>query len=122
MPVSCLENIIEIPDDKLSFSSSSQYLFSGEATQTKGNKTTRTDRRVSGNIHIQYGLLVGGFLVAQAVKNLLALQETQVRSLGWEDALEKEMAAHSSNLAWKILWTEEPDRLQSKSSKRVGHD
>ena len=60
--------------------------------------------------------------MAQAVKNLLALQETQVRSLGWEDALEKEMAAHSSNLAWKILWTEEPDRLQSKSSKRVGHD
>ena len=46
------------------------------------------------------------------VKNLPALQETQVRSLGWEDPLEKEMATHSSSLAWRIPWTEEPDRLQ----------
>ena len=47
-------------------------------------------------------------LVAQMVKNLPAMQETWVRSLGWEDALEKEMATHSSILAWRILWTEEP--------------
>ena len=52
-------------------------------------------------------------LVAQTVKCLSAMQETQVRSLGWEDPLEKEMAAHSSTLAWKIPWMEEPDRLQS---------
>ena len=56
------------------------------------------------------------------VKNLPAMQETQVRSLGWEDALEKGMATHSSILAWKIPWTEEPGRLQFMESQRVGHD
>ena len=56
------------------------------------------------------------------VKRLPALWETQVRFLGQEDPLEKEMAIHSSTLAWKILWTEEPDRLQSMGSQRVGHD
>ena len=56
------------------------------------------------------------------VKRLPAMQETQVRSLGWEDPLEKEMATHSSNLAWKIPWTEETGRLQSMGSQRVGHD
>ena len=62
------------------------------------------------------------FLVAQTVKRLPAMQETQVRFLGWEDPLEKEMAIYSSTLAWKIPWTEEPDRLQSMGSQRVGHD
>ena len=61
-------------------------------------------------------------LVAQSVKNLPAVQETWVRSLGWEDPLEKEMATHSSILAWKISWTEEPGGLQSLGSQRVGHD
>ena len=61
-------------------------------------------------------------LVAQSVKNLPAVQETWVRSLGWEDPLEKEMETHSSILAWKISWTEEPGGLQSMGSKRVGHD
>ena len=56
------------------------------------------------------------------VKNLHAMQEIWVRSLGWEDPLEKEMATHSSSLAWKIPWTEEPGRLQSMGSQRVGHD
>ena len=55
-------------------------------------------------------------------KNLPAMQETWVQSLGWEDPLEKEMAAHSSILAWKIPWTEEPGRLQSMGSQRVGHN
>ena len=58
--------------------------------------------------------------MAQMVKNLPATQETQVRSLGREDPLEKEMAAHSSTLAWKIPWMEEPGRLQSMGSQRVG--
>ena len=62
------------------------------------------------------------FLIAQSVKNLPAVQETWVRSLGWEDPLEKEMATHSSILAWEIPWIEEPDRLQSMGSQRVGHD
>ena len=64
----------------------------------------------------------GASLVAQLVKNLPAVQETRVRSLGWEDPLEKEMATHSSILAWKISWTEEPGGLQSMGSQRVGHD
>ena len=61
-------------------------------------------------------------LVAQTVKRLPAMWETQVRSLGQEDPLEKEMEIHSSTLAWKIPWTEEPDRLQSMESQRVGCD
>ena len=61
-------------------------------------------------------------LVAQTVKLLPAMRETRVRSLGWEDPLEKEMAPHSSALAWKIPWTEEPGRLQSMELQRVGHD
>ena len=56
------------------------------------------------------------------VKNLPAMQETWVRSLGWEDRLEKEMATHSSILAWRILWTEEPGRLQSMGLPKVGRD
>ena len=61
-------------------------------------------------------------LVAQTVKCLSTMQETGVQSLGWEDPLEKEMAIHSSTIAWKIPWTEEPGRLQSMGSQRVGHD
>ena len=61
-------------------------------------------------------------LVAQIVKNLPAVQETWVQSLGQEDPLKKEMANHSSILAWKILWTEEPGRVQSMGPQRVGHD
>ena len=60
--------------------------------------------------------------MAQRVKHLPALRETQVRTLGWEDPLEKEMPTHSSTLAWKIPWMEEPGRLQSTESQRVGHD
>ena len=56
------------------------------------------------------------------VKCLSTMQETRVRSLGREDPLEKEMAAHSSTIAWKIPWTEEPGRLQSMQSQRVGHN
>ena len=61
-------------------------------------------------------------LVAQTVKHLLTMQETRVQSLGQEDALEKEMTTHSRTLAWKIPWMEEPGRLQSTGSQRVGHD
>ena len=61
-------------------------------------------------------------LVAQRVKHLPAMLETRVRSLGQEDPLEKEMATHSSILAWRIPWTEEPGRLQPMGSQRVGQD
>ena len=64
----------------------------------------------------------GTSLVAQMVKHLPTMRETQVQSLGWEDILEKEMATHSSILAWKIPWKEEPGRLQSMGPQRVRHD
>ena len=57
--------------------------------------------------------------MAQMVKHLSAMQETQVQSLDWEDPLEKEMATHSSTLAWRIPWREEPGRLQSMWSQRT---
>ena len=61
-------------------------------------------------------------LVAQTVKRLSTMQETRVRALDWGDPLEKEMAIHSSTIAWKIPWTEEPGRLQSIGLQRVRHD
>ena len=61
-------------------------------------------------------------LVTQTVKRLPTIWETQVQSLGREDPLEKEMATHSSTLAWRIPWMEDPVRLQSMGSQRVGHD
>ena len=60
--------------------------------------------------------------MAQTVKNPPAMQENQVLSLGWEDPLEEGMATHSSVLAWRIPWTEEPSGLQSMGSKRVRHN
>ena len=60
--------------------------------------------------------------MAQTVKRLSTMLETRVRDLGWEDLLEKDMAVHSSIIAWKIPWTEEPARLQSMGSQRIGHD
>ena len=60
-------------------------------------------------------------LVAQTVKNLPAMQETQVQSLGWKDPLEEGMATHSRILAWEIPWSEEPGGLQSMGSQRVRH-
>ena len=64
----------------------------------------------------------GASLVAQTVKNLPAMQETQVQSLGQEDYQEKGMATHSSILAWRVLWTEMPGGLQSMGSERAGQD
>ena len=67
-------------------------------------------------------LIKHAFHVAQMVKNLPAIQETWVQSLGWEDSLEEGMATHSSILAWRIPGTEEPGGLPSMGSHRVGHD
>ena len=71
---------------------------------------------------IVHFISIGASLVAQMVKHLPTMWETQIRSLGREDPLEKEVTTHSSALAWKIPWTEEPGRLQSKGLQRVGHD
>ena len=60
--------------------------------------------------------------MAQTVENLPAMQQTQVQSLGMEDSMEKEIATHSSILAWIIPWTEDPDELQPIGSQRAGHD
>ena len=75
---------------------------------------------VRANAQLKWNLRTS--LVAQMVKCLPAMQETRVQSLSWEDPLEKEMANHSSTLAWKIPWTEEPGGLQSMGSQRVRHD
>ena len=71
---------------------------------------------------VQFFCVFWASLVAQRLKHLPGMWETQVQSLGWEDPLQKEMVTHSSILAWKIPWTEEPGRLQSMGSQRVGHD
>ena len=68
---------------------------------------------------VSYAVFYGASLVAQMVKNLPAIQETEVRSLNQEDLLEKEMAAHFNILAWRMPWTEELGRLHSKGSQRV---
>ena len=73
------------------------------------------------SLKVALALILWASLVAQRVKHLPAMWETQVQSPGWEDPLEKEMATHSSTLVWKIPWTEEPGRLQSMGSQRVGH-
>ena len=67
-------------------------------------------------------LIMGNSLVAQMVKHLPTMWETQIQSLGWEDPPEKAVAPHSSTLAWKIPWTEEPGKLQSMGPQRVGHN
>ena len=72
--------------------------------------------------HKELDTTIATSLVAQMVKRLSTMQETQVRSLGREDPLEKEMAIHSSILAWRIPWMERPSWLQSMGLQRVGHD
>ena len=69
-----------------------------------------------------FTVCIWGFPSGSAGKNPPAVQETQVRSLGQEDPLEEDMATHSSVLAWRIPWTEQPGRLQSMGSQRVSHD
>ena len=72
--------------------------------------------------HLWNSVFSRGLSLRLGAKHLSAMWETRVRSLGWEDPLEKEMVTHSNTLAWKIPWTEEPGRLQSKGSQRVRHD
>ena len=77
---------------------------------------------VSGNLKLKYFSIFHSFPGAQLVKNLPIMLETWVQSLDWEDPLQKEMATHSSILAWRIPWTQEPGGLQSMGSQRVEHD
>ena len=84
-------------------------------------KTMSSQRLVRGQICSCF-ILTRTSLVTQMIKNLPAIQETWVQSLCWEDPLEKEMATDSSTLVWKIPWTEEPGKLQSTGSQRIGHN
>ena len=85
-------------------------------------KLERIDNLMILGLSMNVGYSFRASLIAQLVKNLPAMQETWVRSLGKEDPLEKEVATHSSILAWRIPWTEEPDGLQSIGLERVRHD
>ena len=82
----------------------------------------RSDIFYLGRIFKCFTYIISASLMAQAVKHLSTMRETWVQSRGREDPLEKEMAIHSSTIAWKIPWTEEPGRLQSMGSQRVRHD
>ena len=88
--------------------------------EMKANVYRKSSHTVAAVIHSLNGIWTS--LVAQRVKHLPTMQETRVRFLGGEDPLEKEMATHSSTLAWKIPWTEEPGGLQSMGLQRVRHD
>ena len=86
------------------------------------SSSTSSNDRLFSYISDAFLIALNKSLVAQRLKRLPSMPETQVRSLGREDPLEKEMAAHSSILAWRIPWMEEPGWLQSTGSQRVGHD
>ena len=94
-----------------------------ESTCSAGDPSSIPGLGSSPGEGISYPLLYSwASLVAQMVKNLVAMWETLVQSLGWEDALEEGMATHSSILAWRIPWTEQPSGQQSMGSQRVSHD
>ena len=94
--------------------------------ETKGLKKEKSKYSTLLNNTEKYLTITQQFVIifyrTQTVKRLSTMRETQIRALGWEDPLEKEMAIHSSTIAWKIPWTEEPGRLQSLGSQRVGHE
>ena len=94
----------------------------GEARVTAGSPPAPSQLPLGRSMFVPSDLLYPASLLAQMVKNLPAMQETQVRSLGREDTLEKGMTTHSSILAWRIPRTEDPRGLQSMGSQRAGHD
>ena len=98
-------------------------LVSGFWLSSNGNDAQSTSSASAASTANKLELWVTlGFPVAQLVKNLPAVWKTWVQSLGWEDPLEKAVVPHSSTLAWKIPWMEDPGRLQSMESQRVRHD
>ena len=93
----------------------------GETWHTTVHGVTKSRTRLSDFTH-SLSLVLEASLIVQMGKNLPAMQETHVQSLGQKDPLERGMTTHSSILAWRIPWTEKPGRLQSTGSQRVGHD
>ena len=119
----------EYPMEQKMATHSSMFSWRIPWTQEPGRLQSMGSQRVGHDWAPKYRQLYGrslcpkkAYLVAQRLKCLPAMQETWVRSLGREDPLQKEMATHSSILAWRIPWTEEPGRLQSTGLQRVGHD
>ena len=98
-----------------------QVLYTGATWETKKKKKRKKSIKLI-TYYIVHATLLGTSLVAQMVKNEPAMQETQVRSLSQKDPLKKGMATHSNIFAWRIPWPEEPCRLQSMGSRRVGHN
>ena len=98
------------------------FIWSRSYTLKPHIKIFRLTHRLAENYNLSVFILTVASLVSQMVKRLPATRETWVRSLGWEDPLEKEMTTHTRTLAWNIPWMEEPCRLQSVISQRVGHD
>ena len=99
------------------------FIFLGSKTTADGDSSHEIKRRLLLGRKVMTNLdNILKSRVAQMVKRLSTMWETWVQALGWEDPLEKEMAIHSSTIAWKIPWTEEPGRLQSTGLQRVGHD
>ena len=98
------------------------YCSSVVEFEVKGHNTSSSDLISQDSLFRVFFVSMWVFLVAQMVKNLPAMQETQVQSLGREDPLEKRMATHFNILAWKISWTEEPGGLKSRGLQGAGHD
>ena len=105
---------------KLGKRSSGHKTGKGQFSFQSQKKAMPKNAQITTQLHSSH--MLAASLVAQMVKQLPATWETWVWSLGWKEPLEKEMATHSSTLAWKIPWTEEPGRLQSMGSQRMGHD
>ena len=109
-------------DEDCSHEIKSGLLLGGKAVTNLKNALKSRDITLPTKVCIVKAMVSPGTsLVAQTVNHLPTMRETWVQPLGWEDLLEKEMATHSSILAWKIPWMEEPGRLQSMGSQRVGH-
>ena len=97
-------------------------LVTGSELQEEHSTSAQSFCVVQGKVSTSFIDNMRASLVAQMVKNLPVMWETQIRSLHWEDPLEKEMANHANILAWRISWTEEPGGLESMGFHRVGHD
>ena len=112
-------NIARRHINNLKYTDNTTLMAESEELKSLLMKAKKESEKVGSKFNLQK---TRASLVAQMVKCLPAMWETWVQSLGWEDPVEKEMATHSSTLAWNIPWTDEPDRLQSMGSQRVGHD
>ena len=119
---SSLKHFIWLPEHLTSLPHCCSLGFSLTSSERRAPKFSPWTSLFLGGLFCWSLSVLSTSLVAQRVKRLPTMWESWVQSLGWEDLLEKEMATHPSILAWKIPWTEEPGRLQSTGSQRVGHD